>query len=163
MTIQCLLYPLRWMLNPPRTPFCHQPENCDGHRAHSAANAPGPNPSSRQSSRTACHPHPARRLGSVWCYALRAGVWFRRGGLCMVAPDSQATACPPSGRNSTYRPVQISETALTALPQLVRKVARRCSAHVVVTVPLNSWKPGGTYRPGSSDACRHSNVGVVRR
>jgi hypothetical protein len=29
----------------------------------------------------------------------------------MVAPDSQATACPPSGRNSTYRPVQISETS----------------------------------------------------
>jgi hypothetical protein len=28
----------------------------------------------------------------------------------MVSPDSQATACPPSGRNSTYRPVQISGT-----------------------------------------------------
>ena len=25
----------------------------------------------------------------------------------MVSPDSQAPACPPSGRNSTYRPVQI--------------------------------------------------------
>jgi hypothetical protein len=35
-------------------------------------------------------------------------VWFRRGLLFMVSPDSQATACPPSGRNSTYRPVQIS-------------------------------------------------------
>jgi hypothetical protein len=29
----------------------------------------------------------------------------------MVSPDSQATACLPSGRNSTYRPVQISETS----------------------------------------------------
>ena len=29
----------------------------------------------------------------------------------MVSPDSQATTCPPSGRNSTYRPVQISETS----------------------------------------------------
>jgi UDP-glucose 4-epimerase len=28
----------------------------------------------------------------------------------MVSPDSQGTACPPSGRNSTYRPVQISGT-----------------------------------------------------
>jgi hypothetical protein len=28
----------------------------------------------------------------------------------MVSPDSLATACPLSGRNSTYRPVQISET-----------------------------------------------------
>jgi NAD(P)-dependent dehydrogenase (short-subunit alcohol dehydrogenase family) len=29
----------------------------------------------------------------------------------MVSPDSQAPACPPSGRNSTYRPVQISGAA----------------------------------------------------
>src|SRR5262245_12786936 len=28
----------------------------------------------------------------------------------MVSPDSQATACLPSGRNSTYRPVQICGT-----------------------------------------------------
>src|SRR5450759_2594446 len=41
---------------------------------------------------------------------LKAGVWFRRGRLLMVSPDSQGTACPPSGRNSTYRPVQISGT-----------------------------------------------------
>src|SRR5438445_12649024 len=41
-------------------------------------------------------------------FALKAGVWFRRGRRCMVSPDLQATACPPSGRNSTYRPVQIS-------------------------------------------------------
>src|SRR6516164_1268621 len=41
-------------------------------------------------------------------FALKAGVCFRRGRLIMVSPDSQATACPPSGRNSTYRPVQIS-------------------------------------------------------
>src|SRR5436190_11752447 len=41
-------------------------------------------------------------------FALKAGVWFRRGRLDMVSPDSQATACLLSGRNSTYRPVQIS-------------------------------------------------------
>jgi hypothetical protein len=29
----------------------------------------------------------------------------------MVSPDSQGTACPLSGRNSTYRPVQISGTS----------------------------------------------------
>jgi hypothetical protein len=29
----------------------------------------------------------------------------------MVSPDSLGTACPLSGRNSTYRPVQISETS----------------------------------------------------
>src|SRR5262249_57214241 len=43
--------------------------------------------------------------------ALKAGVWFRRGRRGMVSPDSRATACPPSGRNSTYRPVQISGTS----------------------------------------------------
>src|SRR5271168_707452 len=42
-------------------------------------------------------------------FALKAGVWFRRGRRCMVSPDSLSTACPPSGRNSTYRPVQILE------------------------------------------------------
>jgi hypothetical protein len=29
----------------------------------------------------------------------------------MVSPDSLGTACPLSGRNSTYRLVQISETS----------------------------------------------------
>ena len=43
-------------------------------------------------------------------FALKAGVWFRRGRLLIVSPDSQGTACLPSGRNSTYRPVQISGT-----------------------------------------------------
>src|ERR1700674_2538642 len=42
--------------------------------------------------------------------ALKAGVWFRRGRLLIVSPDSLGTACPLSGRNSTYRPVQILET-----------------------------------------------------
>jgi hypothetical protein len=32
------------------------------------------------------------------------------GRLLMASSDSQAIACPLSGRNSTYRPVQISGT-----------------------------------------------------
>src|SRR5262245_5078408 len=43
-------------------------------------------------------------------FALKAGVWFRRGRLDMVSPDSQAIGCLLSGRNSTYRPVQNSGT-----------------------------------------------------
>src|ERR1700704_5801292 len=39
---------------------------------------------------------------------LNAGVWFRRARLLIVSPDSSGTACPLSGRNSTYPPVQIS-------------------------------------------------------
>jgi hypothetical protein len=46
--------------------------------------------------------------GKNTTFALKAGVWFPRGRLFMVSPDSQGTACPLSGRNSTYRPVQIS-------------------------------------------------------
>jgi hypothetical protein len=41
-------------------------------------------------------------------FALNAGVWFRRARLLIVSPDSPGTACPLSGRNSTYRPVQNS-------------------------------------------------------
>src|SRR5271168_1456911 len=41
-------------------------------------------------------------------FALKAGVWFRRVRLLIISPDSTGTACPQSGRNSTYRPVQIS-------------------------------------------------------
>jgi RNA-directed DNA polymerase len=32
---------------------------------------------------------------------LKPGVWFRRGRLLIVSPDSLGTACPLSGRNST--------------------------------------------------------------
>ena len=38
-----------------------------------------------------------------------AGRWFLRGRLLMHSPDSLGTACPLSGKNSTYRPVQILE------------------------------------------------------
>jgi len=41
--------------------------------------------------------------------ALKPGVWFRRGRLLIVSPDSLGTACPLSDRNSTYRLVQILE------------------------------------------------------
>ena len=46
-------------------------------------------------------------------FALKAGVWFRRGRRFIVSPDSLGTACPLSGRNSTYRPVQILEAGST--------------------------------------------------
>jgi hypothetical protein len=40
---------------------------------------------------------------------------FRRVRLVIVSPDSSGTACPLSGRNSTYRPVQISGATSTAI------------------------------------------------
>jgi hypothetical protein len=42
---------------------------------------------------------------------LEGRVWFRRGRLDMLSPDSQAIACLPSGRNSTYRLFKIPEPA----------------------------------------------------
>src|SRR3990172_8337647 len=48
-------------------------------------------------------------MALIATFALKAGVWFRRGRLLMGSPDSMGTACPLSGRNSTYRPVQILE------------------------------------------------------
>src|SRR3954447_16892866 len=47
--------------------------------------------------------------------ALKPGVWFRRGRLLIVSPDSLGTACPLSGRNSTYRLVQILEAGSLAV------------------------------------------------
>jgi hypothetical protein len=52
-------------------------------------------------------------------FALKAGVWFRRGRLFIVSPDSRGTACPLSGRNSTYRPVQILEAG--SVDQFIRR------------------------------------------
>src|ERR1700726_1335631 len=52
--------------------------------------------------------------------ALKAGVWFRRGRLLIVSPDSLGTACPLSGRNSTYRPVQILEAGSGRVVKLER-------------------------------------------
>jgi hypothetical protein len=56
-------------------------------------------------------PSDAPLMAASATFALKAGVWFRRGRRFIVSPDSRATACPPSGRNSTYRPVQISEAS----------------------------------------------------
>src|ERR1700724_1732013 len=46
---------------------------------------------------------------------LETGEWFRRGRLLIVSPDSRGTACPLSGRNSTYRPVQFLEAGSESL------------------------------------------------
>jgi len=55
----------------------------------------------------------------------------------MVAPDSQATACPPSGRNSTYRPVQISETSSE---QAIREYIKNQEEEDRRLEQLNLWR-----------------------
>ena len=57
-------------------------------------------------------------------FALKAGEWFRRGRLLIVSPDSLGTACPLSGRNSTYRPVQILEAGSN--PRIKNSAWEKC-------------------------------------
>jgi hypothetical protein len=64
-------------------------------------------------------------MAAIATFALKAGVWFRRGRLLIVSPDSLGTACPLSGRNSTYRPVQILEASSDILPWLSDLLATR--------------------------------------
>src|SRR4051794_6137854 len=80
--------------------------------------------------------------------ALKPGVWFRRGRLLIVSPDSLGTACPLSGRNSTYRLVQILEAGsqLTAkrVATLVKRAGRYHDGHGLILVVVNasnaSWQ-----------------------
>src|SRR3981189_3313349 len=76
-------------------------------------------------------------------FALKPGVWFRRGRLLIVSPDSLGTACPLSGRNSTYRPVQISGAGSAKLYEIRRAVVEKLTdqtvlAHIAKN-DSNSW------------------------
>src|SRR4029077_18116613 len=59
-------------------------------------------------------------------FALKPGAWLRRGRLLMVSPDSMGTACPPSGRNSTYPSVQITGTSSIVLTS-ARSLSTACA------------------------------------
>src|SRR3954468_23746212 len=50
------------------------------------------------------------RTAAKATFALKAGVWFRRGRFVMVSPVRH-TSWPLSGRNSTYPAVQISKAS----------------------------------------------------
>jgi hypothetical protein len=59
----------------------------------------------------------------------------------MVSPDSQATACPPSGRNSTYHPVQISGTGSNSEYEFYSQFATRHS----LRKKNRRWFPSGGF------------------
>jgi hypothetical protein len=63
-------------------------------------------------------------MAAIATFALKAGVWFRRGRLLIVSPDSLGTACPLSGRNSTYRPVQILEASSISKQDAYRRTRK---------------------------------------
>src|SRR5207302_2540846 len=94
-------------------------------------------------------------------FALKAGVWFRRGRLFIVSPDSRDTACPLSGRNSTYRPVQILEAG--SKDQTVGTYDERSSerlSELLGQVPVQ-WC--GAHDPCTAYSARDSPVSIGSR
>src|ERR1039457_7025661 len=87
-------------------------------------------------------------------FALKAGVWFRRGRLLMVSPDSRGTACPPSGRNSTYRPVQISGTGSFPARLLRPKTSHFTDKRISTDVKVPSVSTDESAYEGE-DCCHH--------
>src|SRR5580700_7924981 len=94
-------------------------------------------------------------MAAIATFALKAGVWFRRGRLVIVSPDSLGTTCQLSGRNSTYRPVQISGTGSCLGARRGRQDARtgfvaaspmRLSGLGLPTAPTPSDAPRACYR-----------------
>src|ERR1700730_2404536 len=75
-------------------------------------------------------------------FALKEGVWFRRGRLLIVSPDSLGTACQLSGRNSTYRPVQILEVGFCSMNSSTGTCATGRPA-IETVCPLGRFSPLG--------------------
>src|SRR6202049_2515937 len=90
-------------------------------------------------------------------FALKAGVWFRRGRLLIVSPDSLGTACPLSGRNSTYRPVQISATRSDKANESSKNVPR---LDYVLSKP---YTIAFSFRSGGAVAIVRRSTDGVRR
>src|SRR6266852_2609191 len=122
-------------------------------------------------------------MAAIATFALKAGVWFRRGRLLIVSPDSLGTACPLSGRNSTYRPVQILEassiprtTSTSKMPRTattnasrarwcLRFVPRKVLRDSIPKKPAlrlgGSWE--GSFRKGHGEMGGRNRYGVSRR
>src|SRR5258707_8851836 len=85
-------------------------------------------------------------MAAIATFALKPGVWFRRVRLVIVSPDSQRTACLLSGRNSTYRPVQISGTG--SIGQRLGHLRRWQSTGTVVLLSEVADRDSGSDQPG---------------
>src|SRR5712671_1510530 len=88
-------------------------------------------------------------------FALKAGVWFRRVRLLIVSPDSRGTACPLSGRNSTYRPVQILEAG--SLRVWNDELFLSCG----LSAPKCSWEIEARPSDGPRKACDFHAISTV--
>src|SRR5215469_11439964 len=83
-------------------------------------------------------------IAAIATFALKADVWFRRGLLLMLSPDSRAKSCPLSGRSSTYRPVQILEAGSDSAPKLLARVSQR-SKRAVKVCNLSPHRPKSLF------------------
>jgi hypothetical protein len=88
-------------------------------------------------------------------FALKAGVWFRRARLLIVAPDSQAPACPLSGRNSTYRPVQICGAGSTSFSLVPPGICSKVATNSDNGYP--SWVEARGAMPAKSGSEHHAD------
>jgi len=94
-------------------------------------------------------------IAAIATFALKADVWFRRGLLLMLSPDSRAKSCPLSGRSSTYRPVQIPEAGSE---RLIGTIRRECLDHVIVFGQAHLRRILGKYAAYYNDSRIHRSL-----
>src|SRR5512145_2556016 len=85
------------------------------------------------------------RTAAKATFALKAGVWFRRGRLVMVSPVRHAY-WPLSGRNSTYPAVQISKASSVSEREVEETVALKEE-----NVDVERSRVERTLKPGEAD------------
>src|SRR5262245_12390329 len=83
-------------------------------------------------------------IAAIATFALKADVWFRRGLLLMLSPDSRAKSCPLSGRSSTYRPVQILEAGSYFVALVL--MLQACFIRAPVLINRHTWSAFGETR-----------------
>jgi hypothetical protein len=94
-------------------------------------------------------------------FVLKAGEWFRRGRLLIVSPDSLGTACPLSGRNSTFVLFRFLRPALSEVNRHRRPVpAITSSRRAVVTSGSRLWSSVDRSR---SSIQRSAHLTIIRR
>src|SRR5689334_217616 len=92
------------------------------------------------------------RTAAKATFALKAGVWFRRGRLVIISPGLQPSWLL-SGRNSTYPAVQISRASSVADRQRLAE-RDKCFAHTVElafdTVKVQAYRQISPTEMGSN-------------
>src|SRR3954452_11739242 len=86
------------------------------------------------------------RTAAKATFALKAGVWFRRGRLVIVSPVRHIS-WPLSGRNSTYPAAQISRASSVMLRQIAGAFAQYEKAKLVERL-RPAWPRAGARDQG---------------